>query len=107
MENQHKKITGYRDLTQAEIDLMNVIKAKGEELRELIASIHAVVAPKLPEIVAGADTTSDGITGTINFDEWDPRKEADFPMYWLRQADCGFRTALMAATRAVAQPTSY
>jgi len=28
MDNQHKKITGYRDLSQAEIDLMN----KGKEL---------------------------------------------------------------------------
>ena len=28
MENQHKKIKGYRELTQAEIDLMNEVKAK-------------------------------------------------------------------------------
>jgi len=27
MDNQHKKITGYRDLTQFEIDGMNSIKA--------------------------------------------------------------------------------
>ncbi len=27
MDNQHKKITGYRDLTQSEIDGMNSIKA--------------------------------------------------------------------------------
>jgi len=26
MENQHKMITGYRDLSQAEIDLMNMVK---------------------------------------------------------------------------------
>lgn len=26
MDNQHQKITGYRDLTQAEIDLMNMVK---------------------------------------------------------------------------------
>ena len=26
MENQHQKITGYRDLSQAEIDLMNMVK---------------------------------------------------------------------------------
>ena len=29
MENQHKKISGYCELTQAEIDLMNEVKAKG------------------------------------------------------------------------------
>lgn len=27
MENQHRSITGYRDLKQSEIDLMNAIKA--------------------------------------------------------------------------------
>ena len=36
MENQHRKIKGYRELSQYEIDAMNRIKAKGEELRELI-----------------------------------------------------------------------
>ena len=29
MENQHRKIKGYRELTQEEIDLMNMIKEKG------------------------------------------------------------------------------
>ena len=37
LDNQHKKIKGYRDLSQAEIDLMNEIKAKGVELGELVA----------------------------------------------------------------------
>ncbi|MGZ8153042.1 MAG: hypothetical protein ACXWT2_07975, partial [Methylovulum sp.] len=32
MENQHQKIKGYRQLIQEEIDLMNRIKTKGEEL---------------------------------------------------------------------------
>ena len=36
MDNQHKQITGYRDLSQTEIDLMNEVKAKGEELGELV-----------------------------------------------------------------------
>jgi hypothetical protein len=29
MENQHRKITGYRELNQLEIELMNRIKAHG------------------------------------------------------------------------------
>jgi len=41
MENQHRKITGYRELSQAEIDLMNEIKAKGEELGALIDKLKA------------------------------------------------------------------
>ncbi|MCW3176477.1 hypothetical protein [Acinetobacter baumannii] len=41
MENQHKHIKGYRDLSQAEIDLMNEIKSKGAELGELVAKLRA------------------------------------------------------------------
>lgn len=37
MDNQHRKITGYRELTQAEIDLMNEIKAKGQEFAALLS----------------------------------------------------------------------
>lgn len=32
MDNQHRKISGYRELNQDEIDLMNEIKAFGPEL---------------------------------------------------------------------------
>lgn len=42
MENQHRQIKGYRELTQTEIDLMNEIKAQGEVLGELIARISCV-----------------------------------------------------------------
>lgn len=33
MDNQHRKISGYRELSQAEIDLMNRIKAHAELTR--------------------------------------------------------------------------
>lgn len=40
MENQHKQISGYRDLTQAEIDHMNLVKqaeaAVGETWRHVM-----------------------------------------------------------------------
>lgn len=36
MKDQHKKIKGYRELSQEEIDLMNEIKTKGAELGELV-----------------------------------------------------------------------
>ena len=41
MDNQHRKISGYRELSQEEIDLMNAIKAKGAELGELVAKLRA------------------------------------------------------------------
>lgn len=36
MENQHREIKGYRELNQAEIDLMNQVKMKGADLGKLI-----------------------------------------------------------------------
>jgi len=39
MENQHRKITGYRELSQEEINLMNVIKQQG---MPIIAGIENV-----------------------------------------------------------------
>lgn len=40
MENQHRKITGYRELNESEIALMNRIKAQGEALAELVDEIE-------------------------------------------------------------------
>ncbi len=40
MENQHKKITGYRDLSQEEIDLMNEAKAMAIAVGDLVAKIR-------------------------------------------------------------------
>lgn len=39
MKNQHKKITGYRDLSQDEIDLMNRIKEQGECLNSMLKDL--------------------------------------------------------------------
>lgn len=39
MENQHRKIKGYRELSQEEIDTMNDIKIMGEALGEYIEAM--------------------------------------------------------------------
>lgn len=39
MKDQHKKIKGYRDLSQSEIDLMNRIKAHAEFTADLLAEV--------------------------------------------------------------------
>ena len=41
MENQHRKINGYRDLTQSEINLMNYIKELGSELGSLVTELQS------------------------------------------------------------------
>ena len=88
MDNQHQKIKGYRDLSQEEIDLMNEVKAKGEELRSLVAKIETVIEK--------AEEPAPGVA-----------HEADSPLFWLRYAEASYRCATMYAVRAIAQPTSY
>lgn len=40
MKDQHTKITGYRELTQAEIDAMNAVKAEGSRLESLVEELR-------------------------------------------------------------------
>lgn len=82
MDNQHKLITGYRDLSQEEIDLMNEIKAEGARLQELVQKVQSA----LP-----------GYEGPASHN----------PHRWAAMASTDFQTALMYLTRAVAQPTSF
>lgn len=39
MDNQHRKIKGYKELSQEQIDLMNEIKQKGMELGDLVGNL--------------------------------------------------------------------
>lgn len=43
MENQHRQISGYRELDQAEIDLMNDIKALGLTLGGMVERMRNMV----------------------------------------------------------------
>lgn len=40
MENQHRQITGYRELSQQEIDLMNEIKGHGVMIAGLVEKVQ-------------------------------------------------------------------
>lgn len=42
MENQHEKITGYRNLSQEEIDAMNKVKELGAEIKRVTDEIAAI-----------------------------------------------------------------
>lgn len=42
MENQHKKIVGYRDLSAEEIALMNKIKESGKALEALVTELRSM-----------------------------------------------------------------
>lgn len=41
MDNQHKQIKGYRDLSQSEIDQMNKAKALAEQVGELVEELQS------------------------------------------------------------------
>lgn len=55
MENQHKKIKGYRDLSQEEIDLMNQIKDHGEKTKLLIDELNSMRTRHSNDILGGRD----------------------------------------------------
>lgn len=90
MENQHRKIKGYRELSQEEIDLMNEIKSKGAELGELVEKIRKVHADQRR---VNAD----------NAEETDRINQAE-PERWASIGRTHFQEGLMALTRSIAQP---
>jgi len=93
MENQHRKIRGYRELSQVEIDLMNKIKALGPEIEAVLNE----VANHLNSQCELADTDED---------ERDRLNDAA-PYRWVALASEHMQQGLMCLTRAVAQPTFF
>lgn len=89
MENQHRKISGYRELIQAEIDLMNRIKAKGAELGELLNECRAF-------------DVQEGKNGDRAHDE-----VLDEASRWRSIAKTHLQQGLMALTRSVAKPDFF
>lgn len=61
MENQHRKIKGYRELSQAEIDLMNEVKAMGVSLGELVDHLRALDEPDKRWVSIGATDLQTGL----------------------------------------------
>ena len=61
MDNQHQKIKGYRDLSQAEVDMMNKIKEKGAELGELVAELQSTEGLDQRAIAIGKTELQTGV----------------------------------------------
>lgn len=85
MDNQHRQITGYRELSQGEIDLMNEIKSKGEALDALITKLREH-------------------QGRVTAEYGTPDAE---PHRWISIGKTHLQQGLMALTRAVAKPQSF
>lgn len=91
MENQHRKIAGYRELSQEEIDLMNRIKAAGAELLKLHGELVDHVRKQLSAASLGDP------------DEFYRLGLAE-PQRWAAIGKTDIQTGIMALVRAVAQP---
>lgn len=78
MENQHRKIKGYRELTQEEIDLMNEIKELGEEVGLMVRRLNGE---------PGGPTNAD--------------------QRWVEIGKTHLQQGFMALTRSIAKPESF
>lgn len=105
MENQHRHIAGYRELSREEIDLMNRIKAAGAELLQLQAELAGRLstdheckrAAARASKMAPEDEGSDESVELRRFERAEPER-------WAAIGKTDIQTGLMALVRAVAQP---
>ena len=102
MDNQHRKIEGYRELSQEEIDLMNRIKAKGAELLELQAELMDELSRQKHEKERAANALSENSVWRREY----LRFQAAEPLRWASIGKTDIQTGIMALVRAVAQPTN-
>lgn len=105
MDNQHRKISGYRELSQAEIDLMNRIKAAGQQLLALQAELSAKLAADAAEKsrASGVSQARAGGEPSAEMVEW-RRFAAAEPQRWASIGKTEIQQGVMALVRAVAQP---
>lgn len=90
MDNQHKKITGYRDLSQAEIDLMNEGKALSEQCGAYVEKLRAQQKTDFP--------AGDGEAFSMGL---------DLDQRWISIGATDLQRGFMALIRGIAQPTSF
>ena len=108
MDNQHRKIAGYRELSQTDIDMMNTIKAMGPQMEELLAKVGEHLAQCRQPALTEADALAD-LEGRPrpDFNMTRARIDRAQPERWAAIARTHFQEGLMALTRAVAQPTFF
>lgn len=114
MDNQHRRITGYRELTQTEIDLMNEVKALGVQLEAALLKVSAHVEAQQDEAHNRVYDPEMGRKVAFGYPEPAPEIVAlqqrlgdATPERFIALAKTEFQTGLMYLTRAVAQPTFF
>lgn len=98
MDNQHKLIAGYRDLTEDEIALMNEVKAKAAEVGTLVEKLRE----RLPAFKMDGEPVQVGDQTLIGVSE-----EAYETDRWMTIGTDHLQQGFMALTSAVARPTTF
>lgn len=98
MDNLHKLIAGYRDLTEDEIALMNEVKAKAAEVGTLVEKLRE----RLPAFKMDGEPGQVGDQTLIGVSE-----EAYETDRWMTIGTDHLQQGFMALTRAVARPTTF
>ena len=99
MDNQHQHIKGYRDLTAEEIALMNEVKAKAEEVGQLVEKLREKLAPveaDMAPVQVGGET----VMAVVGFESFEAQR-------WLTIGQDHLQQGFMALTRAEARPTTF
>jgi hypothetical protein len=91
MKDQHKHIAGYRDLDQPTIDLMNRIKAHGEETKKLVEEVQQRTARQFNQAKGDEELQAVAVEA----------------MGWEEEGARSLRLGFMMLTRAVAQPSTF
>jgi len=65
MKDQHEKITGYRDLSQEEIDLMNAGKALAEQCGAYLEQLMAIESIDKRAVALGRTNLQQGFMWAI------------------------------------------
>lgn len=88
MENQHRKIAGYRELSQTEIDAMNRVKTLAGGVGQLCIDMREQVQ-------------------AMPFDTLVQRAERAEALRWLDAGEMQLQQGFMAITRSIARPTTF
>lgn len=79
MDNQHKKIAGYRDLSQDEIDVMNGIKALEASFNGMIDMLKTLPGLDGRQIALAATHGEDAFMHAVRAVAQPERKTAPWP----------------------------
>jgi hypothetical protein len=101
MDNQHRKIATYRELSQEEIDLMNRIKQHEAETMALMSEVEMHIKAQREKAKAENIAASQQLLSSETF-----RLNNAEPERWLSIARTDIQKGFMSFVRAVAQPTT-